>query len=517
MKLNANLFALAAIIVSGLFYYSVVFSTPIVFGDEGHYASVGRWIAQNGIFPKYQPYWGTDVMRFPVAKPPLYYLFDSFAWLLFGELGIKLMIPLFSMLSAAMLYLFFRQTNAKAGLAGAFALMMLPGLITYGVMNYVEASLVFLFTCAAYFGYHGFEKNKLRYLVLSGIFSAFAIMTDITCLFVAPLFLFYFFLSKKFLKFSEWKNLAVIAAVALAVVLPWFLRNLSLYEGFCFPFLPGACGPIYDIEILQSSIQTGVGAVAEVGTGASIAKIGFLQYARFAFGWTIAALLIFGIANLIVNKNKRNLFFAVWLGFFFLLTVQQAFSGGRSEDVPRYTLFGFPAVAAVSGLFMAGAHDFLKKIKYGKYVAIIFVLFFLSATFVYGSEKLSTMQQVKHGLDGLIDGCKWVKQNTPKDSLLYGIYAHQEAYNCERKVNSESPDKNDIRLGTGETPYEHLKMHGYDYVFIEQFTVSVTPYGEATPLQFLNYLENSDKFERVFDNTGIFGQAGVRIYRILYE
>ncbi len=516
MKLNANLFALVAIIVSGLFYYQVVFSTPIVFGDEGHYASVGRWISENGIFPKYQPYWGTDLIKYPVAKPPLYYLFDTFAWILLGEMGIKLLIPLFSMLSAAMIYMFFKRIgNPKAGLAGAFALMMLPGLITYGVMNYVEASLVLLFTCAAYFGYFGLKENKLKYIILAGIFSAFSLMTDITGVFLGPLFLLYFLLSKRFLKIAEWKNLIVILAVTLVVVMPWFLRNYSLYNGFCYPFLPGKCEPVMDVEILGSSIETGVGPVPEVGTGASIAKMGFMQYARFAFGWSIAALLVFGIANFFWKRSGINLFFAVWLGFFLLLTLQQAFFGGRAEDVPRYTLFGFPAVAAVSGLFVSSAYDFLKR--FGKYIAIIFVLFFLAAAFVYGSEKLSTMQQVKHGLDGLVDGCKWVKVNTPKDSLVYGIYAHQEAYQCNRKVQSEVPDKNDIRLGTGDTPYEHLKLHGYDYVFIEQFTVSVVPYGEATPLQFLNYLETSQNFRKVFDNTGIYGQAGVRIYQILYD
>lgn len=508
MRLIANVFALAAIIVSGLFYYSVVFSTPIVFGDEGHYASVGRWITENWILPKYQPYWGTDIYHFPVIKPPLYYFFDSFAWLLLGELGVKLIIPLFSILSAFMIYLFLKR-NPKAALASAFILLMSPGLITYGVMNYVEASLVLLFICSAYFGYYGFKENNLRYFILSGIFAGFAMLTDITGIFIVLIFLLYFFFSKNLWK--EWKKLIVIFIVALTVLSPWFLRNLTLYQGFCYPFLPGECGPVMDVKIPKSQIETGVGAVPEIGTGASIVKMGFLQYARFAFGWSIAVLFIFGIANLVYSfKRGINLFFSIWLVLFVLLTLQQAFFGGRAEDVPRYTLFGFPAVAAVSGLFVSRAYDFLKRFG----IAIIFVLFFTVSVFVYGFERLIMMQQVKHGLDGLIDGCNWVRQNTPEDSLIYGIYAHQAAYQCNRKVQSELPDKNDIRFG-GNASYEHLKMHGYDYVLIEQFTVSVTPYGEATPLQFLNYLETSENFKKVFDNTGKYGEMGVRIYQVL--
>lgn len=511
MKFNINLFAVLLILIAGFLYYQVVLGSPIIFGDEGHYASVGRWVSQNNFLPEHQPYWGTDIYRFPLTRPPLYYFFNAISWSFFGELGVKLLIPLFSVLSAFMLFLFFKKNNKpKAGLAAAFILLMLPGLITYGVMNYVEASLVLFFICSAYFGFFAFKEKSLNYSILSGVFAGFSILTDITGILIIPLFFLYFLITKRF---NQWKNLLIIFVLAGVLLTPFFARNLVLYNGFCFPFLPGECNPVLDIEIETFGVESSMGAVAEIGTGANIMKMGWTNYFRFAFGWTASILLIFGIANLLQRKNNMNLFLSAWLILFLFLTLHQAFFGGRAEDVPRYTLYGFPVVAAISGLFIGNTYNFIKK--YGKIIGIAFLIIFLFATFVYGQEKLNTMYQVKHNLIGIEDACKWIKVNTNKDSLIYGIYAHQEAYQCNRKVQSDLPDKEIIRMWANETSYEHLKTHGYDYIIVEQFTVSVTPYGEATPLQFLNYLESSENFKKVYDNTNVYGEMGLKVYQVM--
>lgn len=533
MKLGANLFTVLILLVllaAGILYYFVVLTSPIAFGDEGYYASLGRWVSENALLPKYEPYHETAVFHYLYIKAPFDILLNSFFWGIAGEAGIKIMIPLFALLAAAMVYLFFEKTEKRVGLAAAFILLMLPGFITYGVMDYSDALLVLLFTCSAYFGFESLESGDRKKSVLSGAFLAFAILTKVTAVFLVPLLIGFAFLKK----FKQWKQLLLIFVVATVAVAPWFARNLVLFNGFCYPFLPGKCEHVADVNIpkLEGIDQGLPGPVAEVGTGAGIWKMGYIPYFNFAFGWTASILLVFGIAALIINttanatENKENaekrkkrdtyLFFAIWFALFVFLTIHQTFFGGRAEDVPRYTLFGFPAVAGVAGLFVADAYKFLKK--YHKAIALMFVLIILATTWVYGQQKLTTMQQIRQKwLDppGFIEGCKWVKQNTPKDSLVYVIYAHQGSYFCDRKAQSEVPDKNEIRLLANDTSYEHLKLHGYDYIMIEQFTVSVIPYGESTPLQFLQFLESSAHFKKVYDNTNVYGQSGVRIYEVL--
>jgi len=50
---------------------------------------------------------------------------------------------------------------------------------------------------------------------------------------------------------------------------------------------------------------------------------------------------------------------------------------------------------------------------------------------------------------------------------------------------------------------------------IEQFTIAEGP-TDQTPAQFVNMLESSpQQFKKVYDNTGKWGQAGVRVFQVL--
>jgi 4-amino-4-deoxy-L-arabinose transferase-like glycosyltransferase len=516
MRTDKYFFTLIAF--SSLFYYWVAFSSPIAFGDEAHYIAIGRWISQNWELPKYQPYWGNDYAHIPFSKLPIFYLFNSFFYAILGEFGVRLMIPLFALLSATILYLFFRRIdNPKAGLFSATILLMLPGFITYGVMDYVETSMVFLSLCSIFFFYFGLKEKNKKFLILSGIFFGFSALTDITGAFLGILLVLYFVFSRRV---SEWKNFIVVFLAFILVVSPWFGRNLLLYNGFCYPFLPGKCEPKYDIQVETYGFKAKERPVPEIGTGAGIVRYGFLQYMRFAFGWIAAILLFFGLVYLFRNFRADldlSLLILIWFLLFLTLTFHQAFFGGRTEDVPRYTLFGFPVVAIVCGLFTEKVHKFLKR--YSKITGICFLIIFFILTFYFGFEKFIIMQKVRQFFPGYLEGCEWIRLNTPEDAVITAIYAHQAEYYCERKTQAiqNLPDTDVIRVFANDTSYEHLKRWGIDYIIIEQFTVSVQYYGETTPIKFLGYLENSDHFEKVFDNTNKYGQGGVKIFKILYN
>ncbi len=525
--INTNVAVLLLVAIAGISYYLVSLSSPIVFGDENNYAVNGKWISQNLMIPEYHPYFQTEVMHNLFSVKPLFYMFVAFSRLA-GEIGNKMLIPIFSILTSLLIYIFLKKNGLpKAGMVGAFAFLMLPGLVTYGVLNYVETSLVLFFTAAAMFGFQAFAHKSIKSGILAGIFSGFALLTDTTGIFIIPIFMLYFILfnlglgvrktNSKTALFNSAKTLGIILIISAVLVAPWLARNMALYESFCFAPLPGDCSPKYDVKLEPYTGEgSNLGASAQSGTGASVVKMGFLPYFNFAFGWTAAILMFFGLAALAMRKDKLSLFIGTWFFIFLVVLLQQSFFGGRAEDTPRYTLFGFASLAMIVGIFANDGFDFLKKMhsKFGTILGIFFILFILSSLWVYGSDKLNTMKGVKSFSAGFFDACTWVDRNTPQDSYVFATYAQHVAYHCNRNSTVNLPDQGFIQLSNDESAYEHLKLHGFDYVFVPRFTVSIVPYGESISLKMLGYMESSGKFQKVYDNSDRY-QDYVLVYKVL--
>ncbi len=526
--INTNIAVLLLVAIAAIFYYLVALSSPIVFGDENNYAVNGKWIEQNLMIPVYHPYFQTAVMHNLFSVKPLYYMFVAFSRI-FGEIGNKMLLPVFSILTSLMIYIFMKKNGLpKAGMVAAFTFLMIPGLATYGVLNYVETSLALFFTAAAIFGFHAFVHKSRKSAILAGIFSGFALLTDTTGIFIIPVFVLYFILLNagrvfrhrkidKTAVIGSIKTLVIILAIAAVLLAPWLARNFVLYKGFCYNFLPGDCSPKYDVTLAPYTGEgSNLGASAQSGTGASVVKMGFPAYFNFAFGWAVAILLFFGLASLALRKDKLSLFVGVWFFIFLVVLLQQSFFGGRAEDTPRYTLFGFASLAIIAGIFANDGFDFLKKlhVKFGVIVGIILILLILSSLWIYGADKLNTMKGVKSFSAGFFDACNWVDRNTPKDSYVFSTYAQHVAYHCSRNSTVNLPDQGFIQLTNNDTAYEHLKLHGFDYVFVPSFTISIAPYGESISLKMLNYLDSSDKFQKVYDNSDRY-QDYVLVFRVL--
>lgn len=526
--INTDIAVLLLIAFAAVFYYFVTLSSPIVFGDENNYAVNGKWIVQNLMIPVYHPYFQTEVMHNLFAPKPLFYMFTAFSRIA-GELGNKILIPIFSILTSLVIYIFLKKRGLpKAGMVAAFSFLMIPGLVTYGVLNYVETSNVLFFTSAAIFGFYAFENRSLKSALLSGIFSGFAMLTDAMGLLLIPLFILYFILlnigqtikNKKINSsavLGSIKTLVIILAISAILLSPWLARNLILYKGFCYNFLPGDCSPKLDIKLYPYEGEgSNLGAVPQTGTGMNVAKMGFPSYFNFAFGWAAAILLFFGLASLALRKDRIGLFVGVWFFIFLAVMLQQSFFGGRAEDVPRYTLFGFASLAMIAGIFANDCFEFLKKFrgKIGTILGIIFIILILSSLWVYGADKLNTMKGVKNFSQGFFAACDWVNRNTPKDSYIFATYAQHVAYHCNRNSTVNLIDQGFIQLSNNDTAYEHLKLHGFDYVFVPRFTISIVPYSESISLKMLGYLESSSKFQKVYDNSDRY-QDYVLVYRVL--
>jgi hypothetical protein len=357
------------------------------------------------------------------------------------------------------------------------------------------------------FIYTAIRDGKTVNIILAGIFIGLAILTKIT----GPLLIVLLLAFWATQKFRNWSTLLIILAIAASIATPWFVRNLILFDGLCYG--PFKCEAVIDVEIPEMKGLEFAGRIQEVGTEMGMMKMGILNFSRFAFGWAIPVLFLFGLVTIVKRRRAIDTFLILSVGIFILIFLFGA--AARAEDTARFLVPAIPSIAIIGGLFVAEAYNYIRK--YSTAIAVIFVIALISAAWIYGQGKLDTMIKVKQFSPGFLEGCDWIKANTPPDAVIFTIYSHHTSYKCERKATSLSgaPDKEEIQLTNNNTAYEHLKLHGFDYVYVQQFTVTMAPYRETISAAFLRYLETSPHFEKVYDNTDRYGQNGVRLYEIL--
>jgi MFS family permease len=368
-----------------------------------------------------------------------------------------------------------------------------------------------LLLCSICFGYLALEQDNKKATILSGIFFGLATLTKITAPIIFLILGLYFLYSKYYKDKNKWKILILIGVIAVLIVSPWLIRNFVLYDDICYGL--SGCAAVEDASIPWSMdlVNQYAGRTSGTGVESSLMALGTLAYTQFAYGWVMIFLALFGVAYAIRERSKPEMLIIMLL----ISTIPIfMFYSTRVEDAARYTLPAIIGMAAVSGIFLSKVYDHLRAKHL--MIAMIIILLILPGVWYFGQEKLNTMQSVKSFSSGFFDACSWVQSNTPEDSLLLSIYAQQTAYACNRRVSTAIPDMAEIMLTNNETSYQHLKLHGYNYIFIMVGLISQTPYKESVPLAFYQYMESSQHFVRVYDNTATFGNDGVLIYEVKY-
>ncbi len=506
----ADYIAGAVIIAVLILYLDVSANSPIVFGDEGFYGTAARWMAKNQLIPENFPLFENKIYheRFTTSKP-LFFIYETFGYFFGGEFLVKILIALPAAVAAALIYLLGKKYFGwPVGLFSSFLFLMTPALITYGVLGYVDALFIMFVVAALNFGLKSFEKNSKKDILLAGIFTGLAAMTKVSGNF---LFLFFFLYEIFSDKLRNKKFLVALVVLAFLISSPWLLRNFILYESPCYwrLFDDKLCGAKFDVEVPKISELKFEGRVQEVSTEADLFKFGILNYSRFAYGWTLPLLFVFGFAFIALRRTKSDkILLLLFISTFPLLL----FSTWRAEDTARYMLPMNISLVLIAATFAGSLFDNISK-KSLLVGAIILIILSASA-FVYGFEKISTMKQVKQFVPGVFDACDWVKKNTTEDSVLFATYASQVRYQCERRL-AVARDSEEIMLGNESVSHEHLKLNGINYVYVINGLISQQKLQENYYEPFVKMMEKSTKFKNVFDNTDKFGPAGVKIFEVL--
>ncbi|HLE07157.1 MAG TPA: glycosyltransferase family 39 protein [archaeon] len=508
----ADYIAGAVIIAVLILYLDVSVNSPIVFGDEGYYGTAARWMAKNQIIPENFPLFENKIYheRFTTSKP-IFFIYETFGYFFGGELLVKILIALPAAVAAALIYLMGKKYFGwPVGLVSSFLFLMIPALITYGVLGYVDALFMMLVVAALHFGMKSFEKNKKKDVLLAGIFTGLAVMTKISGNF---LFLFFFLYEIFSDKLRNKRFLVALVVLAFLIASPWILRNFISYGSPCYYsgsfFNDQQCGAKLDVEVPKISELKFEGRVQEVSTEADLFKFGILNYSRFAYGWTLPLLFLFGFAFIALRRSKSD---KILILLFISTLPLLLFSTWRAEDTARYMLPMNIPLVLIAAIFAGSFFDNISKKNL--LVGVIILVVLSASAFVYGFEKISTMKQVKQFVPGVFDACDWVKKNTTEDSVLFATYASQVRYQCERRL-AVARDSEEIMLGNESVSHEHLKLNGINYVYVINGLISQQKLQENYYEPFVKMMENSTKFRNVFDNTNKFGPAGVKIFEVL--
>lgn len=141
---------------------------------------------------------------------------------------------------------------------------------------------------------------------------------------------------------------------------------------------------------------------------------------------------------------------------------------------------------------------------YGKFIAGIFVVSLVFMTVTAAEAKATALAPIKVFPQGFYDGCNWIKENTPQDARFMTLWASRAAYQCQRDFYwSSLPDFTDILIGNETLAYAKLKEHDINYIYVQKFSISFTPYVESYPIAFIKKLEDTVRYANVYENNDV--------------
>ncbi|MBI4167346.1 MAG: glycosyltransferase family 39 protein [Candidatus Aenigmarchaeota archaeon] len=522
IKLSAESVAGFAALTICLFYLylfeSVTLNSPIAFGDEGFHAGTPKKIVETMEIPIY--FEATKIYSGAYFRPPLPHLTYAGAMLAFGtsDAVTKILTPLFSLFTGMLLFLLAKKLHSKeAGLVAAFLYFITPSMITYNVLVYSEAPLIFFFTFFLYSFFSYLETNDKKFLLLSGITAGFVVLSKFTGLLVFPLMIILF------LSLSAWKNnikgFAALFVIALLVGASSDVRQIIAYNGVCQPRMP------VDNQCYLGDAPTGIerdigsfsGYVQQSGTNLSLFDIGIMNYVQFGYTSLVFLLFVAGIIFGLLGKNEKVKAMS-FAGIFLYGLLTYATVNARTEDSIRATLLGVVPLFVLGGIYFADLVKNILKVGQNKEklaagIVIALSLFIAIYGYSVSGNRIDEMKSVKQFSPDYIEGCKWIDENIPPGSYTINLWGAPCQFYAPR-INSVWTDMKELPdvlfSNSDEVVMPLLQRNGINYIVIAKFSISDSNVVTSTPVSFVNYVRGSEKFALVYEN------PATLVYKINY-
>ena len=237
------------LVFSFLIRIAFLFSSPFRGWDETVYLNLGHDLSTNPLvyslknanwndfIPSTNIIYGWPNIGF---RAPLLPYIISFFYALNLNFIIPIIIPLFSTLSVFLVYVLGKKMfNKNIGLFSATLFALIPINVLYGVKVWTDPLVVFFMLSTFISFWEGYELGDNKHKVLFGLFLALSLLARYTTLWIIPVFLFYFIIRDKSLKFLKDKYLWYAVGIFFIVLVPWFMYGLKYYGNPIGAFIHG--------------------------------------------------------------------------------------------------------------------------------------------------------------------------------------------------------------------------------------------------------------------------------------
>lgn len=177
--------------------------------------------------------------------PPLFYFLEGLLMSLFGTSLVvpKALVFLFAVMACVYLFRLVSSTHDRTHAALSMLILGLSPLV-FELSHYVmlEVPTLALGLAATYHFVSYLERSRRRDLFLAGLFSALAALTRFDAIYLLPLFLILLAVRQDW-KLLKRKEVLIVAALALALVAPFYLLSASGIGWMHFKFVTETLSP----------------------------------------------------------------------------------------------------------------------------------------------------------------------------------------------------------------------------------------------------------------------------------
>jgi len=350
---------LVAFLIRGVF----VFATPIKIWDETVYANLGYDLSHNPLdysvahngWSDFIPSGGDDLYAWPKVgfRAPLLPYLLMLLYFFNLDFLVIFFIPFVGALSVCLIYILGKKLfSEKIGLYSAVLFLLIPLHIIYSAKILTDVLFTFFVLLTFFSFWKGYEENNKKYKVLFGAFLALTLLSRYTALWIMPIFLIYFLLRDKSIKFLKDKYLWYSVLAFFGILIPWFIYGIFEYNNPIGAFIHGAKASRY-----WGGVQS--------------------WYFFFEYWWQMFSIIGFVfIIALIYILYKRDFFkkeiylLLIWFAFFLGMAIYMP----HKED--RFILAILPAIALISGYFIDKIKRYKEIVLIGLIAITLFSLFF---------------------------------------------------------------------------------------------------------------------------------------------
>lgn len=406
-KMTRNRYILLLIVISSL---SLAFYVPhygLIY-DGGLYASLGYSLLTGD---------GYYFNGYPGDVPPVLPLFLALFIGIFGERGIFLVVPLFSIVLTIICFILFtKRFSTEMSFLGSLYIFFTPTFF-YDSVNVIREIPLLTFVMASYLVYFWKNDSYKKHILLGSLIAASFLTKSVGIIYTFPIFFSYL---------TELNKKVIISFLTTVMVtIPWFLWSYLHFEKI---FVSHSAYLLNDI-------------------GSSI----FAFFTRTIPLFVITAFPLMIIVALLGIKKSEKIFIG-----FGLLVILSCFLWPVQEV--RYLLAGYFLLAYFALNYLKD-----KKKTLGLSFMVIAVLFQFAAT----ASVLETTV-VSYGL--LDEAGEWLRENTLDDSKIMTQSFRQIHFFSHRKTYQIPQDQSLFQ--------RTLEREGIEYVVIDSYEKTTPEYAK---------------------------------------